>query len=59
MRVRDLALEEGRYMGKLVRTTRDVTALKRAVVVLHSDQGFSPPKIARMVGWSEAWVPVL
>jgi transposase len=26
------------------------------MVVLHSYQGFSPPKIAQLVGWSEKWV---
>ena len=28
----------------------------RAMVILHSHQGFSPPKIARMGWWSEDWV---
>lgn len=56
LRVRNLSIAEGKYLSKLARTTRDVTALKRAQIVLHSYQGFSPPKIARMVWWSEAWV---
>lgn len=56
LRVRDLSISEGQYLSKLARTTRDVTVLKRAQIVLHSYQGFSPPKIARMVWWSEAWV---
>ncbi len=56
LRVRDLTLEEGRYLSRLTRTTRDVTVLKRAMVVLHSYQGSSPSKIARMIGWSLAWV---
>jgi len=47
---------EGSYLSKLARTTRDVTVLKRARIILHSYPGFSPPKIARMVWWSEAWV---
>ena len=30
--------------------------VRRCQVVLHSNQGFSPPKIAAMVWWSEGWV---
>lgn len=43
-------------MSRSVKTTRDVTVMKRAMVILHSYQGFSPPKIAEMVWWSEDWV---
>ena len=56
LRVRDLRPEEGQSLSRLARTTRDVTVLKRTMVVLHSYQGFSPPKIAQMIGWSEHWV---
>lgn len=30
--------------------------MKRTMVILHSYQGFTPPKIAQMLWWSEAWV---
>ncbi|HYA10967.1 MAG TPA: hypothetical protein VEH10_04795 [Thermoplasmata archaeon] len=32
-----------------MRRTNEATVAKRAVVVLHSYQGFSPPKIASMI----------
>jgi len=56
LRVRELSVSEGQALSRLVRRTRDVTVMKRAMVVLHSHQGFSPPKIAQMVWWSEDWV---
>lgn len=56
LRVRELGISEGQALSRLVRTTKDVTVMKRAMVVLHSYQGFSPPKIVRMVWWSEDWV---
>jgi transposase len=55
-RVRELSIAEGQSLSRLVRRTRDVTVRNRATVILHSHQGFSPPKIARMVRWSELWV---
>lgn len=56
LRVRDLTPSEGKALQRLTRTTKDVTVLKRTMVVLHSYQGFTPPKIAQMLFWSEHWV---
>jgi transposase len=56
LHVRDLSPEEGEAITRLMNRTRDPTVVRRAQVVLHSNQGFSPPKIAAMVWWSEGWV---
>lgn len=56
LRVRELPVSESHHVSRLTRTTRDATVRTRAMIVLHSMQGFSPPKIARMVYWSPAWV---
>ena len=56
LRVRPLSDEEGQALSRLVKRSNDATVAKRAMVVLHSYQGFSPPKIASMIFWSEAWV---
>ncbi len=56
LRVRELSDEEGQALSRLVKRSSDATVAKRAMVVLHSFQGFSPPKIASMIFWSEAWV---
>jgi transposase len=56
LRVRPLSDEEGPALSRLVKRSHDATVAKRAMVVLHSYQGFSPPKIASMIFWSEAWV---
>jgi transposase len=56
LRVRHIPAEEGEAITRLMDRTRDPTVMRRAQVVLHSHQGFSPPKIAAMVFWSEAWV---
>jgi transposase len=56
LRVRELSDDEGQALSRLVRRTNEATVAKRAMVVLHSFQGFSPPKIASMIFWSEAWV---
>lgn len=56
LHVRDLGLEEGASISRLMRDTRDPTVMRRCQVVLPSNQGFSPPKIAKMVWWSEDWV---
>jgi transposase len=56
LRVRPLSDEEGQALSRLVKRSDDATVAKRAMVVLHSYQGFSPPKIASMIFWSEAWV---
>lgn len=54
--VRDLSPSEGEANNHLMNRTRDPTVMRRAEVVLHSNQGFSPPKIAAMLFWSEEWV---
>lgn len=56
LHVRELSDEEGHALSRLVKRSNDPTVVKRAMIVLHSLQGFSPPKIAGMVLWSEAWV---
>jgi len=56
LHVRHLPGEEGEAINRLMNRTRDPTVMRRAQVVLHSNQGFSPPKIAAMVFWSEEWV---
>jgi transposase len=56
LRVRAISDEEGQALSRLVKRSNDATVAKRAMVVLHSYQGFSPPKIASMIFWSEAWV---
>jgi transposase len=56
LRVRPLSDEEGPALSRLVKRSHDATVAKRAMVALHSYQGFSPPKIASMIFWSEAWV---
>ena len=55
LRVRELSDEEGQALSRLVKRSNDPTVAKRAMVVLHSFQGFSPPKIASFL-WSEDWV---
>ena len=56
LRVRAFPGDEGPALSRLVKRSNDPTVVKRAMIVLHSMQGFSPPKIARLVLWSEAWV---
>lgn len=55
-RVRELSISEGQYILRLTKTTRDATVRTRAMIVLRSYQGFSPPKIAKMIYWSPAWI---
>lgn len=56
LRVRELSDEEGLALSRLVKRSNDPTVVKRAMIVLHSFQGFSPPKIAGLVLWSQDWV---
>src|SRR5712664_32700 len=56
LRVREIPDEEGTSLHRLMQRTRHRTVMRRCQVVFHSMQGFSPPKIARMVFWSEEWV---
>lgn len=56
LRVREIPQGEAESLHRLMNRTRDPTVMRRCQVVFHSMQGFSPPKIARMVFWSEEWV---
>jgi hypothetical protein len=56
LRVPDLGLAKGASISRLMSRTRDPTVMRRCQVVLHFNQGFSPPKIAKMIWWSEDWV---
>lgn len=56
LRVHELSVEEGQALSRLVKRSNDPTVVKRAMIILHSLQGFSPPTIAGMVLWSEDWV---
>jgi transposase len=56
LRVREIPQGEAESLHRLMNRTHDPTVMRRCQVVFHSMQGFSPPKIAAMVFWSEAWV---
>jgi transposase len=56
LRVRHIPAEEGESISRLMNRTPGPTVMRRAMIILHSAQGFSPPKIASMVLWSEQWV---
>ena len=56
LRVREIPQGEAESLHRLMQRTRDPTVMRRCQVLFHSMQGFSPPKIASMVFWSEAWV---
>jgi transposase len=56
LRVREIPQGEAESLHRLMQRTRDPTVMRRCQVIFHSMQGFSPPKIASMVFWSEAWV---
>ena len=43
LRVRELSDEEGLALSRLVKRSTDPTVVKRAMIVPHSFQGFSPP----------------
>ncbi len=53
LRVRFLSDEEGQALNRLVKRSNDPTVARRAMIVLHAFLGFSPPKIAGRVLWSE------
>jgi len=52
----ELRPDQGNRLLKLTRSTRSVVTLRRGQVVLHSAQGFTPPKIAEMTGVSDDYV---
>lgn len=56
LRVREIPQGEAESLHRLMNRTHDPTVMRRCQVVFHSMQGFSPPKIATMVFWSEEWV---
>jgi transposase len=56
LRVREIPQGEAESLHRLMNRTRDPTVMRRCQVIFHSMQGFSPPKIAGMVFWSEEWV---
>jgi transposase len=53
LRVRELSDEEGHALSRLVKRSSDPTVVKRAMIILHLFQGFSPPKISKMILWNE------
>ena len=56
LRVRPITNAEGNRLLRLTRTTNSVVTMRRAQAVLHSAQGFSPPRIAAMLFMSPDWV---
>jgi transposase len=58
-RVRPISNEEGQKLARICRHPTDAYELHRAMVILQSAQGFTPPYIAQMVGYSPDWVRTL
>ncbi len=58
-RVRPISNEEGQKLARICRHPSDAYELHRAMVILQSAQGFTPPYIAQMVGYSPDWVRTL
>jgi transposase len=56
LHVRSLANEEGKRLSHLVKRTNNVVTMRRGQVLLHSAQGFTPPKIGELLGISTDWV---
>jgi transposase len=56
IRVRDLTLEEGEKLRRVVRHGQDAIEFKRAQVILASAQGHSPPKISIITLTSEDYI---
>ena len=56
LRVRELANEDGQRLSRLAKRTNNVMMLRRAQVLLHSAQGFTPLKIAILLGLTVEWV---
>ena len=56
LHVRELANEEGQHPSRLAKRTDNVVTLGRAQVLLHSAQGFIPPRIAELPGLTVEWV---
>jgi hypothetical protein len=58
-RVRPISNEEGQKLARICRHLTDTHELHRAMVILQSAQGYTPPYIAEMSGDSPAWVRTL
>lgn len=56
LRVRDLTLEEGEKLRRIVRHGQDAIEFKRAQIVLASYQGNTPPRIAVIALASEDYI---
>jgi len=54
--VRNITNAEGNRLRKIVRHGREPIEVKRAQVILASAQGFSPPKISEIVGYTVNYV---
>jgi transposase len=57
--VRTISNDEGNRLARICRHPTDPIELHRAQVILSSAQGFSPPYIAQLVGYSPDWVRTL
>lgn len=56
LHIRPISDEEGNRLSRLVKRTNNVVTMRRAHVLLHSAQGFTPPKIGELLGISTEWV---
>jgi transposase len=56
LHVREISNDEGNRLSRLVKRTNNVVTMRRAQVLLHSAQGFTPPKIGEMLWISTDWV---
>ena len=56
LHVREPANKEGQRLSRLAKRTNNVVTLRMAQVLLHSAQGFTPPKIAELLGLTLEWV---
>ena len=57
--VRPITNEEGNRLANIVRHGKDPIELRRAQVILSSAQGFTPPKIGKIVLMTEGYVRTL
>lgn len=55
LHVRALLNEEGKRLSRTARKANNAITLRRVQVILHSAQGFMPPKIADMLDLSVEW----
>jgi transposase len=56
LRVRDLTLEEGQKLRRIVRHGQNAIEFKRAQIILASYQGNTPPRIALIALASEDYI---